>query len=162
MIRSVIVIAITSLVPAWPLVADEERPIARTGSNDERTAMDLQTAMQDILKHYYSVKVTMQYCAARFDDMQPDLRASHSQWVQRNSQIVSAAREVILEHQFSFDQRALDQYLMSQIKPGLHAIRSNDSTEQKLHCFNIMVGIEDGAIDISKKYKKEYELLRSL
>lgn len=148
-------------VPALAM-AGERPPGVVAASTSAQPAERVKHAMHDMLRHYYSVKVTMQYCAARFDDMQMDLKASHSRWVERHSQIVSEARQVILKNRFSPSPHALDNYLMAQVKPALLAIQGDDSTEQKVHCFDTMVGIEEGVMDIVNKYQKEYELLQSL
>jgi hypothetical protein len=156
--RNAMFVVTLCLLPALALAGGDAPPKAKQAVSDET----LKHAMQDILRHYYSVKVTVQYCASRFDDMKPDLKASHSAWVKRNSEIVSAARRVILKNKFSRDRHALDEYLMAQVQPRLKAITRSDSADQKLICFDTMVGIDDGEIDIPNIYKDEYKLLSRL
>lgn len=162
MMRITVLMLISLITPVAAGAAEGAAGAVRASTGLERSDQVLKHALQDILQHYYRVKVTVQYCASRFDDMQPDLSASHSRWVRRNAQIVTAARQAILELRFSADDRTLDRYLMSQIEPGLQAIQRNNSTEQKVHCFDTMVGIDEGAIDIANQLKDQYELLRSL
>ena len=135
---------------------------ANDGTAEHVSEAVLLDAMGSILGFYYGAKQTTDFCANHFSDMRADLEDTQAHWVSRNGPVAAAARKVVLEHNLMPNQRVFDESMQSKLEGYLASISSLNETRQKIHCFDVMVMMDEEANDIRNRYAREYRLLQSM
>lgn len=147
-------------------------PAIVTGSEAGRRHVDsalsgndtavLADAAGSILGHYYGTKVASGFCMEQFSDMQNDFRLTRTSWSSRNKAAALETRDYALRHSLYGSERELDNYLKAHLNDFMDKLTRLGVADQKSYCFETMIMMDDETNDLTRRYRREYQLIHNM